>query len=111
MLTPYTKSKKLSFEDAQKTFQVTYTGSVLKTERDGKKTTGLDAAAIRDASGIDPQLPIPSTSIDRLSLDVEGMVANADGSYVQFTITAMITSMTPSIGFGSATSTGRTSTS
>ncbi|KAL1715163.1 esterase-like activity of phytase-domain-containing protein [Schizophyllum commune] len=82
VLTPYTKSKKLSFEDAQKTFQVTYTGSVLKTERDGKKTTGLDAAAVRDASGIDPQLPIPSTSIDRLSLDVEGMVANADGSYV-----------------------------
>ena len=60
----------------------------------GKKTTGLDAAAIRDASGIDPQLPIPSTSIDRLSLDVEGMVANADGSCVPFTITAMITSMT-----------------
>lgn len=81
VLTPYEKKKKLTFEDAQATLQVAYTGTILKTERDGKKTTGLDAAAIRDASGIDPQLPIASMSDDRLSLDVEGMVANADGSF------------------------------
>ncbi|KAL1745518.1 esterase-like activity of phytase-domain-containing protein [Schizophyllum fasciatum] len=81
VLTPYEKSKKLSFKDAQKTLQVTYTGTVLKTERGGKNTTGLDAAGARNASGSDPELPIPSKSIDRLSLDVEGLVANADGSF------------------------------
>ncbi|KIY62456.1 hypothetical protein CYLTODRAFT_494631 [Cylindrobasidium torrendii FP15055 ss-10] len=79
-LTPYTDSSKLSFEDAQLTLVLSYSHTVLLNERDGKKTTGLDSGSHRNATGGDPVLPTP-TSTDRLSLDVEGIVANEDGSF------------------------------
>lgn len=50
-------------------------------------TTGLDALAVRKAElGFpllalsDPQMPIPSQSFNRLTLDLEGLVLNADGT-------------------------------
>ncbi|KAG6845606.1 hypothetical protein H0H87_006659 [Tephrocybe sp. NHM501043] len=86
VLSPYYGTSKLSFTDAQKTLSVTYKNTVLRTERNSIKTSGLDPAAIRAAqSGFpttataDPQLPIASTSEPHLTLDVEGLVSNADG--------------------------------
>ncbi|KAJ7254755.1 esterase-like activity of phytase-domain-containing protein [Mycena rebaudengoi] len=80
VLSPYTDSAKLSFTDAQKTFQLTYNNTTLEVERDNVKTSGLDPGAVR-AAGLDPELPIASTQEPHLSVDAEGLVANADGSY------------------------------
>ena len=89
VLTPYTDSANLSFQDAQKTLQVTYRNTVLSYERLHKKTSGLDPNATRPAQPLsnfipflDPQLPIISKADDRLVLDVEGLVANQDGTCV-----------------------------
>ncbi|KAK1227103.1 hypothetical protein PQX77_009936 [Marasmius sp. AFHP31] len=88
ILTPYTNSKKLSFDDAQKTLQLTYKSTILMFERNGVKTSGLDPLAVRPAQNgfpgvadADPEMPIPSQDYSHLSLDVEGLVAAADGSY------------------------------
>ncbi|KAG6909435.1 hypothetical protein DXG01_000589 [Tephrocybe rancida] len=88
VFTPYYGTSKLSFADAQKTLAVTYKNTVLRFERSGVKTSGLDPSAVRAAQSgypatytADPQLPIASTSEPHLSLDVEGLVSNADGSF------------------------------
>ncbi|KAF8194938.1 esterase-like activity of phytase-domain-containing protein [Pholiota molesta] len=87
-LAPYTSSTNLNFTNAQETFKISYVDTILEVERNNVKTSGLDPAAIRPAqSGFptvptaDPQMPIASTSEPHLTLDVEGIVLNADGSY------------------------------
>ncbi|KAF9529605.1 esterase-like activity of phytase-domain-containing protein [Crepidotus variabilis] len=87
-LAPYTGTTKLTFAAAQQTLQLAYLNTVLEFERNGTKTSGLDPNAIRPAqsgfpsvASADPQLPIASTSEPHLTLDVEGLVLNADGSY------------------------------
>lgn len=87
VLNPYYSTSALSFTSAQQTLQLTYQNTLLYTERQGAKTSGLDAQGVRDAqSGFpstptaDPQMPIPSKSINRLTLDLEGLVLNADGT-------------------------------
>lgn len=89
VLTPYTDSANLSFQDAQNTLQVTYRNTVLSFERLHKKTSGLDPNATRPAQPLsdfipflDPQMPIISKADNRLVLDVEGLVANQDGTCV-----------------------------
>ena len=89
VLTPYTGSPNLSFTNAQKTLKLTYRNTTLMFERNSKKTSGLDSTAVRAAQSgsqtnplLDPQMPIVSTADDRLVLDVEGLVANQDGTYV-----------------------------
>ena len=59
------------------------------TERAHGVTTGLDAGGVRDAQSdypdaplADPEMPIPSSKDNRLTLDLEGLVLNADGTYV-----------------------------
>jgi len=86
-LTPYSGSSNLSFSAAQQTLKLALTNTGLETERGGLKTSGLDATAIRSAQtgygtlvGADPDLPIPSVSQNRLTVDVEGLVYNADGT-------------------------------
>ncbi|KAG8942630.1 hypothetical protein FRC03_002993 [Tulasnella sp. 419] len=79
VLTPYTGSTPLSFSDAKKTLELTYKKTLLYTERQNKKPTGLDALDYRPATGSDPELPIPSKTKDNLSLDAEGLVLNNDG--------------------------------
>ncbi|KAG8918311.1 hypothetical protein FRC02_002463 [Tulasnella sp. 418] len=81
VLTPYTGSTPLSFSDAKKTLELTYKKTLLYTERQEKKPTGLDALDYRPATGSDPELPIPSKTKDNLSLDAEGLVLNNDGSF------------------------------
>ncbi|KAF9038063.1 esterase-like activity of phytase-domain-containing protein [Panaeolus papilionaceus] len=87
-LAPYTSSTPLSFAKAQLTLQLTYLNTTLEFERSHTKTSGLDPAAVRPAqSGFpsvptaDPQLPIASSSETHLTLDVEGLVMNTDGTY------------------------------
>ncbi|KAG9223789.1 hypothetical protein CCMSSC00406_0004870 [Pleurotus cornucopiae] len=88
VLTPYTDKKKLSFKDAQKTLQLTYRRSILETERGDAPTSGLDPLAVRPPqSGFpsiataDPEMPIASNAEPHLTVDAEGIVANADGSF------------------------------
>ncbi|KAJ7604436.1 esterase-like activity of phytase-domain-containing protein [Mycena polygramma] len=88
VLTPYYNSTNLSFEEAQKTFALTYKDTTLVFERNDTKTSGLDPAAIRAAQTgfgtnplADPQVPIASTAEPHLSVDAEGVVANADGTF------------------------------
>lgn len=87
VLSPYYGTADLSFDDALQTLSLTYIRTLLYTERNDSKTTGLDALAIRAADPgfpqsptADPPLPIPSQSFNHLTLDCEGLVLNADGS-------------------------------
>lgn len=88
IFTLYYGSTNLDFAAAQKTLALAYKNTVLKFERNNTKTSGLDPAAVRAAqSGFpqtftaDPQLPIASTSLAHLTLDVEGIVSNRDGTF------------------------------
>ncbi|KAJ7669756.1 esterase-like activity of phytase-domain-containing protein [Mycena rosella] len=88
VLSPYYNSTPLTFAAAQTTFQLTYQNTTLEFERNDTKTSGLDATAIRAAMAgagtnplADPQMPIASTAEPHLSVDAEGLIANADGTY------------------------------
>jgi len=68
---------------------VTYRNTVVSFERLHKKTSGLDSNAVRKAQPLsnfipflDPEMPIISQADNRLVLDVEGLVANEDGTCV-----------------------------
>ncbi|PPR07934.1 hypothetical protein CVT24_000824 [Panaeolus cyanescens] len=87
-LSPYTSSTPLSFANAQLTLKLTYLNTTLEFERSHTQTSGLDPTSIRPAqSGFpavlsaDPQMPIASTKEPHLTLDIEGIVMNADGTY------------------------------
>ncbi|KAF8915283.1 esterase-like activity of phytase-domain-containing protein [Mucidula mucida] len=86
-LNPYEEDKGLSYDDAKETLILSYVNTTLQFERNGAKTTGLDATSWRAAENgypsfvfADPDMPVP-LSINRLSMDVEGIVSNADGSF------------------------------
>ncbi|KZV76581.1 hypothetical protein PENSPDRAFT_747472 [Peniophora sp. CONT] len=81
VMTPYYGNDDLSFSDAAKTLELTYKSTLLYTDSDGSKTTGLDATGVRPASSKYPLLPIASSSDNRLSVDCEGLVLNPDGSF------------------------------
>jgi hypothetical protein len=88
VLTPYYDTANLTFANAQKTLALTYKNTTLELERNNTKTSGLDPGAIRSAmTGFgtnplaDPQMPIASKAEPHLSVDAEGLVANADGTY------------------------------
>lgn len=89
MLTPYYNTTNLSFVAAQNTLKLTYKKTTLWVERNDTKTSGLDPTAVRPAQAgfpqnpmSDPAIPIASASEPHLTLDVEGVVANADGTWV-----------------------------
>ncbi|EKM53195.1 uncharacterized protein PHACADRAFT_30229 [Phanerochaete carnosa HHB-10118-sp] len=88
VLSPYYDTSDLSFTQAQQTLQLTYRSTLLYTERAHGVTTGLDAGGVRPAQSdfpddplADPEMPIPSKSDDRLTLDLEGLALNADGTF------------------------------
>ncbi|KAJ7617309.1 esterase-like activity of phytase-domain-containing protein [Roridomyces roridus] len=88
VLTPYSGTADLTFAQATQTLQLAYKNTTLEFERNNTKTSGLDPSAIRAAQAgspanplADPQMPIASTSEPHLTIDAEGLVANADGSY------------------------------
>ncbi|KAI0339337.1 hypothetical protein BDW22DRAFT_1409186 [Trametopsis cervina] len=88
VLSPHYATSNLSFTAAQQTLLLNYKGTLLYTERAGAKTTGLDATGVRNAqSGFpsnplaDPQMPIPTKKDNRLTLDLEGLVLNPDGTF------------------------------
>lgn len=87
VLTPYYNTAALSFGAAQKTLQLTYKTTTMQVERNNTKTSGLDPLSIRPAQAgfptlatADPQMPIASAGEPHLTIDAEGIVANADGS-------------------------------
>ena len=86
-LQPYYCSTPLSFTDAQQTLKFSNIRTILEFERYYKTTTGLDATAVRAASrhfpkdpNADPEMPIASESFQHLSVDVEGIASNTDGT-------------------------------
>lgn len=87
MLTPYYGISQLNFTTAQQTFSLEYKKTILKTERQNKKTTGLTPLAVRKKligypiiAFSDPEMPIAAVDSPRLSIDAEGFVSNSDGS-------------------------------
>jgi len=69
--------------------QLIYRNTILIFEHSGKKTSALDSTLVRAAkpgsqvnSLPDPQIPIVSSADDCLVLDIEGLVANQDGTFV-----------------------------
>ena len=83
MLTPYYDTIKLDFNDGLNTLQLTYRDTLLYTERNDQKTTGLDALGVRPAQQSDPPLPI-APSNGHLTIDAEGIALNSDGTCVPF---------------------------
>ena len=85
VLSPYYDTDKLDFGDALESLKLTYKSTLLYTERNAQKTTGLDASAVRPAqqSGNvqDPPLPV-ALSNGHLAVDAEGLALNSDGTYV-----------------------------
>jgi hypothetical protein len=80
--TPYYSSDLQTYDQAvQSSLRLSYQRTLLYSDADGTPTTGLDPLAVRPASGSMPPLPIASESYDRLSVDPEGLVVNADGSF------------------------------
>ncbi|EDR07135.1 uncharacterized protein LACBIDRAFT_235871, partial [Laccaria bicolor S238N-H82] len=87
-LKPYAGATNLDFTTAQQTLTLSYRKTTLQFDRFGKTTSGLDPTAVRPAvpghefvAFLDPEMPIVSRRDDRLVIDAEGLVANADGSY------------------------------
>ncbi|KZT41771.1 hypothetical protein SISSUDRAFT_1069692 [Sistotremastrum suecicum HHB10207 ss-3] len=87
-LQPYYGDADLSFSDAQETLSLKYRSTLLYTERDGKKPTGLEPLGVRAKDGragiqpeADPAMPIASASDNRLSIDAEGLAINPDGTW------------------------------
>ncbi|KAI0055433.1 hypothetical protein BV25DRAFT_174050 [Artomyces pyxidatus] len=88
LLTPYYSAANLSFADAQNTLQLDYIETLLYTERNDTTTTGLDALAVRAQQSefpadptADPAFPIANKTFNHLTLDLEGLVLNADGTF------------------------------
>jgi hypothetical protein len=63
---------------SQTQLKLTYDDSIIMHEADGKQTTGLDPTEVRKAAGGFPDLP---SANGKISLDNEGVVLNADGSF------------------------------
>ncbi|KAF5359710.1 hypothetical protein D9756_002858 [Leucocoprinus leucothites] len=86
VLTPYYGSENLNFTIAQKTLALRYKSTVLEFDVNRKPTSGLDPREVRFPSRFSDRsfpgpLPIVSKVDDRLVLDVEGLIANEDGSF------------------------------
>jgi hypothetical protein len=78
-LTPYYGSAPLPAGEAQQAqLKLNYTDMIEMHEADGTPTTGLDPVDVRKAANGFPDLPVAN---GRVSLDDEGVVLMADGSF------------------------------
>jgi len=87
VLTPYYGSTNQTLPVAAQSLHLKYIRTTLQYERQHKTTSGLDPTAVRAAqfgSKIiafrDPEMPVVAANDSRLSLDIEGIVMNRDGS-------------------------------
>ncbi|KAL5527507.1 hypothetical protein ACEPAG_6308 [Sanghuangporus baumii] len=80
-LRPYYGTTGLSFTDAQKTLVLQYKRTLLYWDLFNVPTTGLDGLGVRQPFLGFPELPIASESFTHLSIDCEGLVLNADGTF------------------------------
>ncbi|KAI0777723.1 esterase-like activity of phytase-domain-containing protein [Trametes elegans] len=87
VLSPYYDDDNLSFDDGLETLKLTYRDTLLYTERESRKTTGLDALGVRPAdsdpnSSITEDPPVPIAPANgHISFDDEGLALNADGTF------------------------------
>ncbi|KAJ1300752.1 hypothetical protein OPQ81_002396 [Rhizoctonia solani] len=79
ILSPYYGSSKLDFDTASKTFRIQYNSTLLYSKAPGFLTSGLDAISSIPNTTVYPILPAPD--LTKLSVDAEGLVLNADGSF------------------------------
>ena len=93
VLKPYYGAANLTFNQSLETMTLQYKRTLLYKDRRDVKTSGLDALGVRPAelgfpllAVSDPDMPIPNGTFNHLTMDNEGLVLNADGSYV-FTTT------------------------
>lgn len=107
MLSPYYDTDKLAFDEALDSLKLTYRSTLLYTERNNQKTTGLDALGVRPAqqSGNieDPPFPI-APSNGHLAVDAEGLALNCDGTYVSSPFPLFLLRIISVTGSGRATS-------
>ncbi|KAG9126703.1 hypothetical protein FRC07_002327 [Ceratobasidium sp. 392] len=80
VLSPYYSKSNLAFDAAAKTFTLQYKSTLLYS-RAGAATSGLDATSSIASSNAYPMLPAPPGASPKLTLDTEGLVLNADGSF------------------------------
>ncbi|KAL7411305.1 esterase-like activity of phytase-domain-containing protein [Mrakia frigida] len=80
-LTPNYDTATQTFEQGRKSVSMTYSKSLLYSDAAGVPVSGLDALGVRAATADSPALPIASATYDHLSLDAEGLVVNADGTF------------------------------
>ncbi|CAE6453719.1 unnamed protein product [Rhizoctonia solani] len=78
-LSPYYGKSKLDFDTAAKTFRIQYKSTLLYSKGPGFLTSGLDAITSIPNTTTYPVLPAPN--LTKLSVDAEGLVLNADGSF------------------------------
>ncbi|CAE6427449.1 unnamed protein product [Rhizoctonia solani] len=78
-LSPYYGEDKLDFDTAAKTFNIKYISTLLYSKAPGFLTSGLDAISSIPSTTTYPVLPAPD--LKKLSVDAEGLVLNADGSF------------------------------
>ncbi|KAF8604345.1 hypothetical protein BDV93DRAFT_492130 [Ceratobasidium sp. AG-I] len=81
VLSPYYDKSKLAFDAAAKTLTLQYKSTLLYSKASGSPTSGLDATGSIPNSTAYPVLPAPLSQSSKLSVDAEGLVLNADGSF------------------------------
>ncbi|EUC63011.1 phytase esterase-like protein [Rhizoctonia solani AG-3 Rhs1AP] len=79
VFSPYYGKSKLDFDTAAKTFSIQYKNTLLYSKAPGFLTSGLDAISSIPSTTTYPVLPAPD--LTKLSVDAEGLVLNADGSF------------------------------
>ncbi|GAB1525470.1 hypothetical protein RhiTH_008633 [Rhizoctonia solani] len=81
VFSPYYSKNKLDFDTAAKTFSIQYKSTLLYSKAPGFPTSGLDAISSIPNTSTYPVLPAPGSSSSKISVDAEGLVLNADGSF------------------------------
>ncbi|ELU38563.1 hypothetical protein AG1IA_07411 [Rhizoctonia solani AG-1 IA] len=100
VFSPYYSKNKLDFDTAAKTFSIQYKSTLLYSKGSiygafalssltddrlmlapGFPTSGLDAISSIPNTSTYPVLPAPGSSSSKISVDAEGLVLNADGSF------------------------------
>ncbi|KAL5637466.1 hypothetical protein ACGC1H_004032 [Rhizoctonia solani] len=79
VFSPYYGKSKLDFDTAAKTFSIQYRSTLLYSKAPGFLASGLDAISSIPSTTAYPVLPAPD--LTKFSVDAEGLVLNADGSF------------------------------
>ncbi|QRV99558.1 hypothetical protein RhiJN_27577 [Ceratobasidium sp. AG-Ba] len=109
VLSPYYGKSKQDFDTGARSLSLQYMSTLLYS-RAGVPTSGLDATSSIASSGTYPVLPAPPGANPKLTVDTEGLVLNADGSfwvsdeYGPYPPTAALPTISNKLNFTSAVS-------